>query len=230
MSPGGQRVDMVLEFVISGAVGGGLTIAATWGEYRRRQADRRERTRAALLTELRTMLEPIESWSETIISGPREHMTDPPVLEADPVITEVYDARAAHLGLLGTDTVERVTMAYSVGKRLQRRLGRVQESDSIEGARVFGLLLDVVEFHLFINLAIRALEANEEDPTRLSWPAVDGEDIHADQIRDVLIEDWEMEDISVMTYQLDYRVEPATAEGLGSFERIRRDDDVVSLE
>lgn len=218
---------MVLEFVISGAVGGGLTVAATWGEYRRRQSDRKERTRAALLTELRAMLEPIETWSATIVAGPEGPLTDPPVLEADPVITEVYDARASQLGLLETETVERVTMAYSVGKRLQRRLHRVQADDTVEGSRVFGLLLDVVEFHLFINLAIRALEADDEDRTSLSWPAVESEEIHADQIREILLDDWEMEDIAIITYQLDYRVRPATGDGLGSFERIRRDEAVL---
>jgi hypothetical protein len=221
---------MVLELVLSGAVGGGLTLVATWGEYYRRQRDRRERTRTALLAELQTMLEPVETWSTAIVGEMSETLANPPVLEANPVVSEVYDARASDLGLFDTDTVERVTVAYSVAKRLERRLERVHDADEVEGSRLFGLLADVVELHLFINLAIRALEQERAEQTDLSWPTGDGEDIRADDVREDLVEKWDLDEVALISFQLDYRVQPPVEGGTGVVTHLSPEEEMMNVE
>lgn len=221
---------MVLELVLSGAVGGGLTLVATWGEYYRRQRDQRERTRTALLAELQTMLEPVETWSNAIVEEKGETLANPPVLETNPVVSEVYDARASDLGLFDTETVERVTVAYSVGKRLERRLERVHDSDELHGARLFGLLADVVELHLFINLAIRELERDRASQTDLSWPTSEGEEIRADDIRESLIENWELDEVALISFQLDYRVQPPVEGGTGVVEQLTAEEEMMNVE
>lgn len=221
---------MVLELILSGAVGGGLTLVATWGEYYRRQRDRRERTRTALLAELRTMLEPVETWSNAIIGDMGETLAKPPVLEANPVVSEVYDARASDLGLFDTETVERVTVAYSVGKRLERRLERVHDSEEVDGSRLFGLLADVVELHLFINLAIRELEGDQTGQTDLSWPTSEGEEIRADDVRESLVENWDLEDVALISFQLDYRVQPPEEDGTGIVQQLTSDEHLMTVD